>query len=97
MELVIKQENKELLNAVQTLCKAEDVKLEEVAERMGEEMTYQKIYHRLSGKLVEVEFLQKIVNAVQGKRKGRKVSLINYSEITIVTAGGLRINIFKSE
>lgn len=93
MKLVLEQEGKEMIDHVQTLCKAEKVDFKEVAERM--DMTYQKLYHKLSGKMVEVELLQRIVDAVQGKRKGRRVSLVNYSEITIVSAGGLRINLIS--
>lgn len=97
MNLVLQQEKKECLEAVQTLCKAEKITLETVAERMGGEWTYQKLYHRLSGKMVEVELLEQIVKAVQGNRKGRRVSLVNYSEVTIVTAAGLRIKLIGDE
>lgn len=91
MKLVLLQEERELLDSVQTLCKAEKVTMEVVAERMG--MTYQKMYQRLLGKMVPVEFMENIVKAVQGDRKGRRVSLVNYSEITIVGTSGLRIQL----
>lgn len=102
MKLVLAQEpkSKVILSAVQTLCKAEKVDFEKMAATViddPEGKAYQKLYHKLAAKYVEVELLESICAAVQGKRRGRRVSLVNNSELTIVSSGGLRIKLYGDE
>lgn len=95
MKIVLSQEEPEVLANIRVLCKAERVDLETVAKRMG--TTYQKLYHKLGAKYVELELIEQVIEAIQLKKRGRKISLLNYSEITIASTTGLRLNLVSHE
>lgn len=96
VKIVLEQgDSMPILQAVNLLCKAQGVKMEELADTMG--LKFNTLQSRLRAKRVPLEMVEEICEVVQKNGKTRRVSLVNNSEITIVDSRGMRIKLYGDE